>query len=123
MFDILIKYVEKIRTDLEGDLSLDNASVRISVIPQMLDQIQGSAPAELFTSFLKDLENYKTLFEACRDVTFLNGNLQNVYDSLINLIGCLSAVYDLINEHTVKCPCCGNTVTFIPSNNLCPKCG
>lgn len=61
MIDILIKYLDKLRTDLEGDLLLDNASVRISVIPQMLDRIQETTPSELLSPFLTELENDKTL--------------------------------------------------------------
>ena len=61
MIDILIKYLDKLRTDLEGDLLLDNASVRISVIPQMLDRIQEATPSELLSPFLTELENDKTL--------------------------------------------------------------
>lgn len=114
MVDMLVVYLDKLKNELETDTLLENASVKISAIPQMLETIHSVLPEDILTPYSEYLEVTKQYFGSCHDVYFLNDHLQDSYDALVLLIKQLSNISNILKSYKAKCPCCGKEVKYLP---------
>lgn len=114
MIEMLVAYLDKLKNELEADILLKNASVKISSIPQMLDAICSTLPQDILTPYSEYFETTKKYFGSCHDVLFLDTHLQDSYDALVLLIQQLSNINITLKNYSGKCPCCGNKVKYLP---------
>ena len=114
MIDCLIKHLDDLKVDLEGDLLLENASVRICAIPDVLSKIQETVPKQYLEDYNEYFESTKIFYGNCKSITFLDNNIQQAYDSIVLLGTCLTQVKEDILSNQGKCACCGNIVEYYP---------
>lgn len=117
MIECLTDYLETLKMDLEGDLALDNASIRITAIPEVLSKIQEAVEEHFLAEYNEYFESAKVFFGNCGDVNFLNDNLQQAYDSIVLLNTCLKQIREEIETGLGKCICCGEKVIYQPLNS------
>ena len=92
MIDCLTDHLDSLSSDLEGDLALDNASIRITAIPDSLTSIQKSIDDRFLVEYNEFFESVKVFYNNCTDVYFLDDNLQQAYDSIVLLSTCLKTI-------------------------------
>ena len=116
MIDIFIDYLEKIKVDFEADVSIDNVSVKVCAVPQMLDQIRKMISPNILAPHREYFDGINVFYSSCSDAEFLGENLQDAYDALILLIQKCLELQNSIKNGGRKCPCCGNQVEYLPVN-------
>ncbi len=114
IIDMLVTYLDKLKNELETDLQLENSTVKISAIPQMLDVVCGVLPEDVLISYSEFFGVSKKFFGSCQDACFLNDHLQDSYDAIVLLIQQLSNIDKIMKNYRAKCPCCGSKVQYLP---------
>ena len=114
MIDFLVKHLESLKEDLEGDLLLDNASIRITAIPDALTKIVNVTNKNYLSEYYDYFESLGVFYKQCKDVIFLDTNLQQAYDSIILLMTCLKQINEKIEQDQGECVCCGRQVNYLP---------
>ncbi len=114
MIDCLTDHLDSLSSDLEGDLALDNAAVRVTAIPDVLTKIQETTSDHFLTEYSEYFESVKVFYGNCGDIHFLDDNLQRAYDSIVLLSACLKQIKEQIVAESGKCTCCGGEVNYLP---------
>ncbi len=105
MIDCLVKHLESLKEDLEGDLLLDNASIRITAIPDVLEKIVNTTSGNYLSEYYDYFESLGVFYKKCKDIIFLDTNLQQAYDSIVLLITCLKQIKEKIEQEQGECVC------------------
>ncbi|MCR4895661.1 MAG: glycosyltransferase [Lachnospiraceae bacterium] len=114
MITILVNYLAKLKDDLEGDIHLEDAAQRVGAIPPILDKISDNIVRSVLEPYKEYFDGVRLFYDRCRNVEFLDANLQDAYDSIILLIKCLGEIIEALRDREGRCPCCGARVVYLP---------
>lgn len=118
----IIEYFGKVKTEFEWEFELDSIAVKLEGIPTLIAAVKKLVFPEILEDYLEYFDFIEGFFENCKNRTFLEENIQDVYDSVTLLTSGLEEIKERMEALQGFCPCCGEEVYYSVKNSCCKKC-